>query len=184
MTDSAPSTAHDHIRIAPITAETFPAWRTLRLRALKDHPDAFGASWESYAGRSEAETLEHFTSRQDSRNQVWGAFSTDGDLLGTVGLFCDSGAKMAHRAHIWGMYVAPEARGMRIGERLIADAIAFARTIDGILQIHLAVTSHNTSARRLYERMGFTTYGREPRVLIVDGVAYDEDLMVLMLDRA
>jgi len=184
MTDSAPSNAKHQVLITPITADTFPAWRTLRLRALKEHPDAFGASWDWYSGLSEAETLAHFTSRQDSRNQVWGAFSTDGDLLGTVGLFCDSGAKMEHRAHIWGMYVAPEARGKRIGERLIAEAIAFARTIGGVLQIHLAVTSHNASARRLYERMGFTTYGREPRVLIVDGVAYDEDLMVLMLDRA
>lgn len=170
------------IRIAPITEETFPAWRTLRLRALKDHPDAFGASWDWYAGLAEVEAQAHFASRQDARSQVWGAFSREGELLGTVGLFCDSGSKMAHRAHIWGMYVAPEARGQRVGERLIAEAIAFARNLDGILQIHLAATSHNGSAKRLYERMGFTTYGREPRVLLVDGVAYDEDLMVLLLD--
>lgn len=172
------------IRIATITPETFPTWRTLRLRALKDHPDAFGASWEWYAGLPEAESQAHFSSRQDPRNQVWGAFAEDSRLLGTVGLFCDDGPKTSHRAHIWGMYVAPEARGQRVGERLITEAIAFARSIDGILQIHLAVTSHNASARRLYERMGFTIYGREPRVLIVDGVGYDEDLMVLMLDAA
>ncbi|MGC4105637.1 MAG: GNAT family N-acetyltransferase [Thermomicrobiales bacterium] len=171
------------IRIEPITPQTFLAWRALRLRALKDHPDAFGASWEWYAGLSEAESQKHFSSRQGPRSQVWGTFANDATLLGTVGLGCDSGSKQAHRAHIWGMYVAPEARGQHIGEGLIATAITFARSIDGILQIHLAVTSHNTSAKRLYERMGFVTYGREPRVLIVDGVSYDEDLMVLMLDR-
>jgi ribosomal protein S18 acetylase RimI-like enzyme len=180
-TSQPPSTP---ARIEPITNATFPAWRSLRLRALKEHPDAFGASWEWYAGLSEAETLEHFTSRQGSRSQVWGAFEGDGTLLGTVGLFCDDGPKTAHRAHIWGMYVAPEARGQRLGERLIAEAIAFALGLDGILQIHLAVTSHNAAAKRLYERMGFTTYGREPRVLIVEGVGYDEDLMVLLLDEA
>jgi ribosomal protein S18 acetylase RimI-like enzyme len=80
------------------------------------------------------------------------------------------------------MYVAPEARGQRIGERLIEATVAFACTIDGVLQVHLAVTSHNTSAKRLYERMGFVRYGIDPRVLVVDGVGYDEDLMVLMLD--
>jgi len=170
------------VHIEPITPGSFAAWRTLRLRALKDHPDAFGASWEWYAGLSEADSQKHFASRQGPRSETWGAFADDGTLLGTVGIFCDSGPKQAHRAHIWGMYVAPEARGQRIGERLIEAAVAFARTIDGVLQVHLAVTSHNTSAKRLYERMGFVRYGIDPRVLVVDGVGYDEDLMVLMLD--
>lgn len=171
------------IRIAEITPETFPAWRALRLRALKNHPDAFGATWDDYAALSEDEARESFFSRQGPRSRVWGAFAKDGSLLGTVGLFCDSGSKLAHRAHVWGMYVAPEARGQRVGEHLIAEAVAFARNSEGILQVHLAVTSHNASAKRLYVRMGFATYGVEPRVLIVDGVGYDEDLMVLMLDR-
>lgn len=169
-------------RIEPITPETFPAWRTLRLRALKEHPDAFGASWGWYAGLSETDSREHFAARQGPRSQVWGAFMEDGPLVGTVGMYCDDGPKMAHRAHIWGMYVAPEARGQGIGERLVEAAIAFAEGIDGILQIHLAVTSHNLAAKQLYERLGFVRYGVEPRVLIVDGVGYDEDLMVLMLD--
>ncbi|MGC4191106.1 MAG: GNAT family N-acetyltransferase [Thermomicrobiales bacterium] len=172
------------VRIEPITAETFPAWRSLRLRALKEHPDTFGASWEWYAGLSEAESRDHFASRQGPRSQVWGAFAEDGTVLGIAGLACETGPKEMHRAYIWGVYVAPEARGLHIGQRLIAEAIAFARSIAGVLQIHLAVTSHNEPARRLYERMGFVTYGREPRVLIVDGVGYDEDLMVLMLDAA
>ncbi|MGB3327757.1 MAG: GNAT family N-acetyltransferase [Thermomicrobiales bacterium] len=170
------------VRIDAISPETFPAWHALRLRALKDHPDAFGASWAAYAATSLDEARAGFFARQGPRSRTWGAFAPDGTLLGTAGLFCDDGPKMAHRAHIWGMYVAPEARGQRIAERLIAVAIAFARSIDGILQVHLAVTSHNTSAKRLYRRMGFVTYGVEPRVLIVEGTGYDEDLMVLMLD--
>ncbi len=55
------------------------------------------------------------------------------------------------------------------------------RTID-ILQIHLAVTSHNIAARKLYERHGFVRYGTEPRALLVNGQPYDEDHMVLILD--
>jgi len=170
------------IRIAGITPETFPAWRALRLRAVKDHPDAFGGSWEDYAALSEEEAASAFFAPLGPRSRVWGAFAADGALLGTVGLFCDSGSKMGHRAHVWGMYVAPEGRGHRIGERLLAEAIACARSIEGVLQVHLAVTSHNHAAKRLYARMGFVRYGVEPRVLIVDGVGYDEDLMVLMLD--
>lgn len=130
------------IQITAITPETFAAWRSLRLRALKDHPDAFGESWQGYANLPDAEAQDTFFARLGPRSHVWGAFDHGGALLGTVGLYCDAGPKMSHRAHIWGMYVAPEARGQRVGELLIAYAIDFARSLDGILQIHLAVTSH------------------------------------------
>jgi RimJ/RimL family protein N-acetyltransferase len=64
---------------------------------------------------------------------------------------------------------------------LIAAVIAEAR--NHVLQLHLAVTQDNDRARRLYERHGFVTYGEDPRGLQVDGVFYDDYLMVLRLDE-
>jgi hypothetical protein len=37
------------------------------------------------------------------------------------------------------------------------------------------------AARRLYESLGFKSFGREPRALLVDGRNPDEDYYVLML---
>ena len=119
----------------------------------------------------------------DPRNQIFGALTHNGNLIGVAGLVGNDRRKTRHRAFIWGVYVTPAARGMGVGHRLIAACIDHARGIDGLLQVHLTVASHNRAAMHLYERLGFSRYGREPRsILLPDGRAVDEDLMVLMLD--
>ena len=87
----------------------------------------------------------------------------------------------AHRGHLVGVYLTPSARGRGGSDQLIAAVIAEAR--NHVLQLHLAVTQSNLAARRLYERHGFAIYGEDPRRLTVDGVFFDDYLMVLRLDR-
>jgi RimJ/RimL family protein N-acetyltransferase len=172
--------------IGPITPDRFPAWRQLRLRALKDHPDAFGRSYESYAALSFEEASEEFFSRRPGRgpdSETYGAFDADGKILGAAGVFRESGEKERHRMFLWGMYVAPEARGTGVADALVDALLDFSRSLDGVLQVHLAVTAHNHTARRLYERHGFKRYGTDPRTLFQDGTFLDEDLMVRFLDR-
>lgn len=171
------------IQIMPITEETFPAWRELRLRALHDHPDAFGQPYADYKAIPLDASLAQFRERQvTGLSFVLGAFS-DGDLTGTVGVVREQRLKESHRMLIWGMYVAPEARGTGTADALVKAAIAHARATDGVLQIHLAVTSHNIAARKLYERHGFVRYGTDPRAEILDGHPLDQDLMVLIFDN-
>lgn len=80
------------------------------------------------------------------------------------------------------MYVAPTVRGTGVGRRLVGAAIDHARRTDGVLQLHLTVASHNIAAITVYTRLGFTTYGQEPRSLRLPDRFVDEDMMVLMLD--
>ncbi len=168
--------------IAPITPDIFPAWRQLRLRALREHPDAFGSTWESYAALTLDEAADRFRDRRGPTSETLGAFDADGTLVGSIGIMQEDGAKSLHRMFVWGMYVAPDARGTGIADALVDSAVAFARSLKGVLQIHLAVTAHNHTARRLYERHGFIRYGTDPRALKQDGAFIDEDLMVLRLD--
>ncbi|MGC4105636.1 MAG: GNAT family N-acetyltransferase [Thermomicrobiales bacterium] len=176
------TTTDTTFQIEEIIPVTFPAWRALRLRALAGHPEAFLQTPEEYGAIPPDEACDQFFSRLGPRSRVWGAFAEDGSLMGMTGLYCDDGVKMAHRAHIWGVYVAPEARGHGVGEALMRHAIAFAQGLDGVLQADLKVASGNERAKRLYQRLGFLRYGIEPRVLIVEGVVHDEDLMVLPFD--
>jgi len=85
---------------------------------------------------------------------------------------------------IWGVYVAPEHRGHGIADRLLEAAIEHARSIEGVLQLHLQAVSSNLAAIRSYERAGFVRWGRMPRADIIDGQSLDNDFMVLMLDAA
>ncbi|MEM5437610.1 GNAT family N-acetyltransferase [Paraburkholderia diazotrophica] len=160
------------------------AFFALRLRGLKAHPAAFGQSYD--------EAVERGPSQHDAMlagthaapgNFLLGAFSsTDGALVGTVGLMRETRQKELHKGFVIGMYVTDEAAGQGIGRALLTELLARAAQIDGLRQIALLVTSANASARALYASLGFRTYGREPDSLCVDGAYHDADLMVRYID--
>jgi len=50
-------------------------------------------------------------------NAIFGAFDGQ-DLVGTVGLHRERGLKLAHKAVIWGVYVAPSFRQRGVGRLL------------------------------------------------------------------
>jgi ribosomal protein S18 acetylase RimI-like enzyme len=52
------------------------------------------------------------------------------------------------------LYVIPEARGQRVGEKLIERALAHAKA-SGATGVVLETAHTNTSGQKLYERMGF-----------------------------
>lgn len=156
------------------------AFRALRLRALREHPDAFGSSYEETVSQPPDELARRM--RPDPArpyNFVLGAF--DPALAGMIGFYRESSLKMRHKGGIWGMYVAREAQGRGFGRALLERAIAEARAQEGLVQIALAVTSANEAARRLYLSCGFAVYGTEPRALKLGDRYLDEDLMVLRL---
>jgi RimJ/RimL family protein N-acetyltransferase len=170
--------------IRKATADDFDTWWDLRKRALRDHPDAFGSTYEKALATPLAEARDRLvTTSIAGDNALLIAINDDGTLVGTVGIRRETGSKERHRMGIWGVYIAPEARGQGLGLRLTRAAIEHARTIPGVLQIELTVASHNIPAGRVYEQAGFRRYGRHPRGLMLDGTGIDEDLMVLMLDE-
>jgi RimJ/RimL family protein N-acetyltransferase len=103
-----------------------------------------------------------------------------GELLGMAGIAGTAAEKQAHRADIWGVYVRPAARGRGVATGMVAAAIDWARA-RGLVMVTLAVIVGNETARRCYERAGFTVYGVQPMVIRVDGEFYDELLMVKRL---
>ncbi len=149
----------------------------LRREALESHPLAFGASIED----DRALSLKFVrTSLADSEQAVFGGFE-EGNLIGMVGVIRASKVKLRHKAHIWGMYVSPRARGKGIGRALLESAIDQARAWPGVEQLALGVTETATAARALYEAAGFQTWGREPRALQWEGRFVDELHLVLDL---
>lgn len=155
-------------------AEVFP----LRLRALQEHPEAFGSSYEDEAAMG----IERWhTSLADSNRAFFGAFH-EGKLLGMVVISRETGKKNQHRMGIYAMYVAPEARKLGFGQGLITACLDYARQQEGVKQVMLAVTAGNQSARRLYRRNGFITWGIHPEYLILsDGSTHDIEWMILLL---
>ncbi|HEU4964301.1 MAG TPA: GNAT family N-acetyltransferase [Bacilli bacterium] len=157
-----------------------PYWE-LRLRALKEDPDAFATTYE------EAMQIPNPLERQAQRLVetenafTLGAWDEQGQLVGVVTFIRDQPARMAHKGNIFAMYVAPETRGKRVGQQLVDAVIAKAKTLKGIERINLTVNAANEPARRLYLRAGFTVYGFEKNGMKVGDRYIDEEWMALSL---
>jgi ribosomal protein S18 acetylase RimI-like enzyme len=127
------------IELRPATLETV---RPLRLRALREDPDAFGSTLEREQGRPDADW--DFWVRDS-------LIAFDGDTaVGMANLKLESDG-----AQLFGMWVAPEARGKGVGEMLVNALIERA----GDRPITLCVAETAPAARRLYERLGFAPTG-------------------------
>jgi ribosomal protein S18 acetylase RimI-like enzyme len=162
-------------RLLPSDAALF---HRLRLESLQDSPSAFGSSLEEEASLA-LSSVEGRLSISFDRG-VYGAFDKT-KLVGLIGLGRENLKNLSHKVFVWGMYVTPTYRGASIGKALLATALSLARSIPNVRQVNLSVNATNDSAIRLYESFGFSSFGREPEAMLINGVLYDEIHMRLSL---
>lgn len=153
------------------------AYREIRHEALANHPEAFVSTAEGFAQKSDADIRETL-----SALTVFGAVLPDGRLGGINAFLRNEGAKERHRGWMIQVYVRPKHRGSGMAQALVEHLVDHAS--QHVLQVHLGVWSENAPAIKLYSRLGFQTYGTEPRYLFVNGRFIDEHLMVRFLDKA
>jgi len=85
------------------------AFQAVRLRSLKEHPEAFGSSYEEEVDRPQEQIAKLLNESSD--NALFGAFDDGQQLIGIVNINRYARIKTRHRASLGAMYVAPEARG-------------------------------------------------------------------------
>lgn len=152
-------------------------YRSLRLRALREHPDAFTSSYAE-----DREQPVEGAAQRLAAHPFWGAYR-HAELYGFVGLERELRSKNRHKATVMGMYVAPEAAGQGVARALLAALVAHARA-NGVESLVLTVTDGNDRARRLYEAAGFRSFGVEPDAIRVAGQPYAKNHMHLDLRPA
>ena len=144
----------DEIAIAALDREEWPLLKRLRIAALSDAPDAFGPTaahalaqpdsyWQTWAARLDA-----------ARGQALFVLWVDGEPSGLV-----SATKDRHGVgHIGAMWIAPAARGLHLGSRLLDRALAFLDA-SGCSTVELSVTEGNAGPLALYRSRGFALTG-------------------------
>jgi ribosomal protein S18 acetylase RimI-like enzyme len=156
------------------------AYRSIRLRALRDEPEAFGTSYDEAKARPFSYYSERLRGNSEGDSFTLGAYS-NGELVGLVSWHRGQASKERHKGYITAMDVVPECRGQGTGRALLEGVSRRAEALPGVEQILLTVVSGNLPARRLYESLGFSTYGTERRTLKLADRYLDEELMVLPL---
>ena len=170
------------VEIRRLTGLEVESYRQLRAEALEREPWAFTESPAEHQAMPLETVRQRLGSGASDDNFVLGAFD-GGKLIGMAGFFCRQGEKIRHRGEIWGVYVAKEHRGKGLGRTLLEELIRQLRSNPGLEQVALGVSVGNISAKRLYESLGFETYGRETHALKIGASYVDEELMVLYFRR-
>lgn len=170
-----------HMEIRTLTPDDADAFQRLRLRGLLECPTAFASSYAEEQGETVADVAKRLSVEGDGA--VLGAFQGRA-LVGILGVQREGMIKLSHKAFIWGMYVAPEARRNGISTLLLQRALLFAAEDLRAMQVNLGVNTKNNAALAVYRRFGFKVYGHEQGFLRVDGELHDEYHMVCQLSGA
>ncbi|EST35555.1 hypothetical protein N566_17595 [Streptomycetaceae bacterium MP113-05] len=124
----------------------WPVWRDVRLAALSDAPEAFKprlADWRR-GGEDEWGARLHLPGAHNVVAEL------DGHAVGIVrGVPIDEVS-----GELRSLWVAPQARGRGVADRLIRSVEAWARR-SGVSRLELSVLPDNAPALALYERHGF-----------------------------
>ena len=127
--------------------------RALRLRALREAPEAYGSTYERERHRGETEW------RPWPHPGAFFAATVDG---ADVGVACGWRSNDDPAAtNLIGMWVAPEVRGRRIAAELIDAVVGWAHE-QGSARVELEVANGNETAMKVYLRAGFERSTRAP----------------------
>jgi ribosomal protein S18 acetylase RimI-like enzyme len=144
------------VEVRRVRATDLEAYRTARLRSLREDPLAFGST----LAREEEFPPERWQQRLEQGasspvDATWVAMEEEGDLVGMMSLVLVEG-----RYRIFGMWVAPERRRQGLGARMLDLGLAWAGSHAPTSGVALDVNPRQAAAVRLYESRGFVRTGK------------------------
>jgi GNAT superfamily N-acetyltransferase len=145
-------------RVERLREGDWASFRELRLRSLRDSPEAFGSTYGDESSQTERAWRDWTAGRwRGGSAVVFAGHIDEGPPVGTAtGAEYDAESGVAH---LYAMWVAPDARGAGVGRALLEAVAGWARgrRCDHLV---LSVTESNETARRFYEACGFADAGQ------------------------
>lgn len=155
-------------------------FRDILLFGLKESPTSFSDSFSEIQNLDENYFLQRLTViGNPPETFVLGVF--DPHLIGIVSFSRDQRLKARHKAFLNSMYILPEKRNQGIGTKLLNELLKRAKLLNGLEQIHVWVIHSDTSARNIYLRAGFESFGLVRKDLLINDEYVDSEYLVRSL---
>src|SRR5690349_19766536 len=150
-------------------------YREVRLACLKNAPQFFGSTYEEEILNPKF-SFETYIETDSPEHVMFGVF--DGErLIGITGFNRMARKRASHRGELVQVFVEPGYRGQNIGEKLLRHVLDYAFALDGIEQVQLSVIASNQTAIKLYEKLGFQSFGVQPKYFKVGDSYMDQQFM-------
>jgi ribosomal protein S18 acetylase RimI-like enzyme len=141
------------LNLRVIGTQEWVDWRSLRLAALEEAPQAFTSKLADWQAADEERWFDRLT--DVGLNMI---ADLDGRPAGMISATVPDATGAAELISTW---VTPAARGHGVGDAMVDAVIAWA-VDQGADRVVLSVAPHNDHAAALYRRHGFVDAG-EPR---------------------
>jgi len=133
------------------------ALRDIRLRAIRDTPDAFAVSLADTLAQTDEGWTAWATQNAAGDASIMYVAEDAGTWIGMSGGMRDT-SQLEKAAHLISMWVDPAYRGRGLGRQLVEHVVGWARD-RGVRRLELWVTAHNHAAVALYAHCGFAATG-------------------------
>jgi len=139
-----------------LTDDEWRAYRELRLRALEESPDAFRSTLAAEMEFPDERWSTRLAQGANTASELPLVAEHAGELVGLAWGRIEPFT--SGEAHVYQMWVAPEARGQGAGRALLGAIVDWARRSNA-RSVSLGVTCGDTPANRLYRAVGFEPVG-------------------------
>lgn len=170
----------DTVTLRMLDAGDSERFSQFRLAGLRESGSAFAMTYEDEKGLRPEAMARRFD--EGAGNGILAAFSA-GEIVGVVGVSRRVKGKTSHKATLWGLYVDVAFRRRGVATMLVHEILARLRATKAVSRVNVSVIDPNDRALRLYTKLGFVEYGREPEAICADGKFQDETLLSLAVNR-
>ena len=164
------------ITVRALAEDEWETYRSLRLEALQESPEAFVADHATEAAEGE----DFWRARMGRSDRL--VAEAEGKGLGVVSLGAAEGSQSEDAGQLFGLWVHPDWRGRGVAAELVSQSATLAEG-KGLRQLYYWVGSDNGRAVAFASSFGFRpTDDRRPmRVANADGQDEQEIALVLAL---